>query len=82
MTLGVVVWLALPLVMPVVAQEDDEPAEEATPVPTTMPVASPPAMPPSSSPVPAATTDLGFPAPPAVAAGVKAERYDAAFCGR
>jgi hypothetical protein len=71
MMVGVVAWLAVVLVVPVVAQEDGEPAEEeATPVPTTMPVASPPAMLPSPSPVPAQTTDLGFPAPPAVAAGV------------
>jgi hypothetical protein len=69
MMVGVVVWLVVALVVPAVAQEDGESTEEATPAPTTMPVASPPVPLPSPSPV-AAVTDLGFPAPPPVAAGV------------
>jgi hypothetical protein len=61
--------LLVALIVPALAQEDGEAGEEPTPVPTMMPVASPPPALPSPSPSPA-VTDLGFPAPPPVAAGV------------
>lgn len=71
MLIGVAVWLATMLVMPVVAQEDGEPAEEATPAPTTTPAASPPEPLPSRAPAAPVTTDEpDVPMPPSVAVAV------------